>query len=67
MVDEGFSFFFPQLAVLDTVGMIDPPAWVTWTALLTCSQLDLVLSMDIILRAVHVTLLPAVQKPDPAS
>jgi hypothetical protein len=35
MVDEGFSFFFPQLAVLDTVGMIDPPAWVTWTALLT--------------------------------
>lgn len=30
----GLGFFgLGILAVLDTVGMIDPPAWVTWTAL----------------------------------
>ena len=62
----GLGFFgLGILAVLDTVGVINPAAWIIWTILSAVLTVDLVLSIDIILSAVHV-MLPAIRKPNPA-
>jgi hypothetical protein len=48
------SLFFPKVA--------NPAVWIIWTALFAMLAVGFVLSIDIILREVRITLLPATQK-----